>query len=140
MTGSLNSVTLLGNLGRDPEVRSMSDGTKVANLNLATTERWKDKQTGEKKEKTEWHRVTVWGPPAEIAERFCKKGNSILVQGQLETRKWTDQEGNERYTTEVVVRGFGGKLVLNGGSDGGGSSGGGNPERGHDDMDDEIPF
>ncbi|MGI9505238.1 MAG: single-stranded DNA-binding protein [Geminicoccaceae bacterium] len=143
MSGSLNAVTLLGNLGRDPEVRSVQSGDKVANLSLATSERWKDKNSGEQREKTEWHRVTIWGPAADIAERYLKKGERCLVQGQLETRKWQDQAGEDRYTTEVVVRGFGGRLVLLGD---GQSRGGGQEQQqgGQQDApvgdDDEIPF
>jgi single-strand DNA-binding protein len=103
MSGSVNKVILLGNLGRDPEVRRTGDGRAVANLSVATSENWKDKNTGERQEKTEWHRVVLWGPVAEVAEKYLKKGDSIYVEGRIETRKWTDKEGQERYTTEVVI-------------------------------------
>jgi single-strand DNA-binding protein len=155
MAGSVNKVILIGNLGRDPEVRTMQNGGKVANLNLATSESWRDKQSGEKKEKTEWHRVVIFGNLAEIAEKYLKKGSKVYVCGSLQTRKWTDQSGQEKYTTEVVLQGYGGELTMldargggGGGSgsgndwdsgsssSGGGSSGSGAPG----DMDDEIPF
>jgi single-strand DNA-binding protein len=103
MSGSVNKVILLGNLGRDPEVRRTGDSRAVANLSVATSENWKDKNTGERQEKTEWHRVVLWGPVAEVAEKYLKKGDSVYVEGRIETRKWTDKEGQERYTTEVVV-------------------------------------
>ena len=111
MAGSVNKVILIGNLGRDPEVRSMQNGGKVANLNIATSDSWKDKNTGERKEKTEWHRVVIFGNLADIAERYLKKGSKVYVCGQLQTRKWQDQSGQDRYTTEVVVNSIGGKLV-----------------------------
>lgn len=101
----LNEATLAGNLGRDPEVRTLNNGDKVANLALATSETWKDRETGERKERTEWHRVTVWGPLAGICEQYLRKGSKVLIRGRLETRKWQDQSGQDRYTTEVVLRG-----------------------------------
>lgn len=135
MSGSLNKVILVGNLGRDPEVRTMQSGDKVANLNIATSERWRDRE-GNNQEKTEWHRVVIFGKVAEIAERYLKKGSKVLIEGQLQTRKWTDQSGQDRYTTEVVVRGFGGNMTMldgPGGSGGGGGGGGygGGPDDGY---------
>ena len=112
MSGSLNKVMLIGNLGRDPEVRTMQDGKKVANLNLACSESWRDKSTGERKERTEWARVVIFGALAEIAEKYTKKGSKIYISGSMQTRNWTDKDGAEKYTTEVVVQGFGGELVL----------------------------
>lgn len=112
MSGSVNKVTLIGNLGKDPECRTMQNGSKVANLSLATSESWKDKSTGERKEKTEWHRVVIFGQLADVVERYTSKGSKIYVCGSLQTRKWTDQQGQEKYSTEVVVQGFGGELVL----------------------------
>ncbi len=133
MAGSVNKVILVGNLGRDPEIRKMQSGDSVANLSLATSESWNDRQTGEKKEKTEWHRVVIFGKLADIAERYLKKGSKIYVEGQLQTRKWQDQSGQDKYSTEVVLRGFGGTFVMldgrgegggGGGNQGGGSGGG----------------
>lgn len=112
MSGSVNKVILIGNLGKDPEVRTMQNGTKVANLSLATSESWKDKSTGERKEKSEWHRVVIFGNLADIAEKYCRKGSKVYVSGSLQTRKWTDQGGAEKYSTEVVLQGFGGELTL----------------------------
>ncbi len=112
MAGSINKVFLIGNLGRDPEVRTMSNGQKVANLSVATSEAWKDRQTGERRVRTEWHRVSVFGPVAEIVERYCRKGSKVHIDGALETRKWRDQAGRDRYTTEVVVRSLRGSLTL----------------------------
>ena len=112
MAGSLNRVELIGTLGRDPEIRSLQDGTKVANLSLATNERWTDKASGEKKERTEWHRVVIWGKLADIAERFLAKGLTCYVSGQLRTRKWTDQAGVEKFSTEVVLQGYSAELIL----------------------------
>lgn len=109
---SVNKVILVGNLGKDPEVRRMQSGDAVANLSIATSESWKDKSTGERREKTEWHRVVLFGKVAEIAEKYLSKGSKVYIEGQLETRKWTDQNGVEKYSTEVVVRGFGGKLTM----------------------------
>ncbi len=125
MAGSVNKVILIGNLGRDPEVRTLQNGNKVANLNLATSESWKDKSTGERKEKTEWHRVVIFGSLADIAEKYLKKGSKVYVSGSLQTRKWTDQSGAEKYTTEVVLQGFGGELTMLDGKGGGGGGGGG---------------
>lgn len=165
MAGSVNKVILIGNLGRDPEVRTMQNGNKVANLNIATSESWRDKASGERKEKTEWHRVVIFGNLAEIAEKYLKKGSKVYVCGSLQTRKWTDQSGQEKYTTEVVLQGYGGELTMLDGRSGGGSGGGGGMGDGGgsdwdsggssyggggssggggsappSDMDDEIPF
>lgn len=125
MAGSVNKVILIGNLGRDPEVRSFANGGKVCNLRIATSESWRDKQSGEKKERTEWHSVAILNENlARIAEQYLKKGSTVYIEGQLETRKWTDQQGQERYTTEVVLRPFRGELTLLGGRGDGGSGGG----------------
>ena len=116
----LNKCMFIGNLGRDPEIRHTQSGDAVANLSLATTERWKDKNSGEKRERTEWIRVVIFGPVAKIAEQYLRKGSKIFIEGGLQTRKWQDQSGNDKYTTEVVLSGFGGKLVmLDGKQDGG---------------------
>ncbi|MEW5728932.1 MAG: single-stranded DNA-binding protein [Pseudomonadota bacterium] len=124
MAGSVNKVILVGNLGRDPEVRTSQDGSKIVNLSIATSETWKDRATGERKEKTEWHRVVIFNPNlADVAERFLKKGSSVYVEGALQTRKWTDQQGVERYSTEVVIGRFKGELTLLGGREGGGGGG-----------------
>ena len=113
MAGSVNKVILVGNLGRDPEVRFGSDGLKIVSLSVATSESWKDKNTGERKEKTEWHRVVIFNERlADIAEKYLHKGSKIYLEGQLQTRKWTDQQGHERYTTEVVVSRVRGELTL----------------------------
>jgi len=112
MAGSVNKVILIGNLGKDPEVRTMQDGKKVANITLATSESWKDKNTGAKKESTEWHRVVIFGALADIAERYLKKGSKVYVSGQLQTRSWKDTNGADKYTTEVVLQGFGGELTM----------------------------
>jgi len=113
MAGSLNKVILVGNLGRDPEIRHTNDGTRVANLSLATSESWKDKATGERRDRTEWHRVAIFNENlAEIAEKYLRKGSKVLVEGQLQTRKWTDQTGAEKYTTEVVLSRFKGELTM----------------------------
>jgi single-strand DNA-binding protein len=126
MAGSVNKVIIVGNLGRDPEVRSFQNGGKVVNLNIATSETWRDKASGERKERTEWHRVSILSEPlAKIAEQYLKKGSKVYIEGQLETRKWQDQSGAEKYTTEVVLRPFTGNLTLLDGRDGGGSGGGG---------------
>lgn len=162
MAGSVNKVILIGNLGKDPEIRTMQSGSKLANLTIATSESWKDKATGERKEKTEWHRVVIFNEPlAKIAESYLKKGSKVYIEGQLETRKWTDNSGVEKYTTEVVLRPFRGELNMldsKGGS--GGSSfqdnsnddfemgaaqprkaaSGGGRSAPIDDMEDEIPF
>jgi single-strand DNA-binding protein len=127
MAGSLNKVMLIGNLGADPEIRSFQNGGKVVNLRLATSETWKDKQSGERREKTEWHSVAIFNEPVgRVAEQYLRKGSEVYIEGQLETRKWQDQSGNDRYSTEVVVRPFSGNMTLIGGrGDGGGSGGGG---------------
>ena len=126
MAGSVNKVMLIGNLGRDPEVRTFANGGKVVNLRLATSENWKDRNTGEKKERTEWHSVAIFNEPlGRIAEQYLRKGNTVYIEGQLETRKWQDQNGNDRYSTEVVVRPFSGNLTLLGGRGEGGGGGGG---------------
>lgn len=111
MAGSLNKVELIGNLGADPELRYLQNGGAVANLNIATSESWKDKTTGEKKEKTEWHRVVIFGKLAEIAGEYLRKGNKVFIEGSLQTRKWTDQQGVERYTTEINV-GMNGRMIM----------------------------
>lgn len=138
----LNRVILCGRLGADPESRSFPNGGKVVNLRVATSETWKDKNTGERKEKTEWHSVAIFNEGiAGVAERFLKKGSEVLVEGRLETRKWQDQSGNDRYTTEVVIRPFGGSLTLVGGR-GGGDQAGQQQERQRDTEPDasDIPF
>ncbi len=159
MAGSVNKVILVGNLGRDPEVRTFQNGGKVCNLRIATSERWRDRNTGENRERTEWHTVAIFSEPlVRIAEQYLRKGSSVYLEGQLETRKWQDQSGQDRYSTEVVLRPYKGELTLLGGrgegSGGGGSDrsygsddrgmqGGGNQDRGYggpSDMDDEIPF
>jgi len=108
----LNKVTLIGNIGADPEFRTFDNGDRVANLSLATSERWKDKNSGENKEKTEWHRVVVFGKLVEIIESYVKKGSKLYLEGQIETRSWEDQSGDKKYSTEIVLRGFGGKMVM----------------------------
>jgi single-strand DNA-binding protein len=131
MAGSVNKVILVGNLGRDPEVRSFPNGGKVVNLRIATSETWRDKASGERKEKTEWHSVAIFNENiAKIAEQYLRKGSTVYIEGQLETRKWQDQSGADRYTTEIVLRQFRGELTLLGGRDGGGSGGGGNYDDG----------
>ena len=166
MAGSVNKVTLIGNLGRDPEIRTTQDGTKVANLSLATSESWRDKTSGERREKTEWHRVVVFNDRlVDVIEKYLKKGATIYIEGALQTRKWTDQSGVEKYSTEVVLQGFNSNLtMLDGRSGGGGGSfgsddsgggdfGSGGPSGGaprravaagagarNSDMDDDIPF
>ena len=139
MAGSVNKVIIIGNLGRDPEVRTFQNGGKVVNLNIATSETWRDKASGERKERTEWHRVSILNENlAKVAEQYLKKGSKVYIEGQLETRKWQDQSGAEKYTTEVVLRPFRGELTLldgrDGGSSGGGGSGGGGGG-GYDDRD-----
>jgi single-strand DNA-binding protein len=127
MAGSVNKVIIIGNLGRDPEVRTFQNGGKVVNLNIATSETWRDKASGERKERTEWHRVSILNENlAKVAEQYLKKGSKVYLEGQLETRKWTDQAGVEKYSTEVVLRPFRGELTLLDGREGGsgGSSGG----------------
>ena len=126
MAGSVNKVILVGNLGRDPEIRSTQDGMRIANLNLATSESWRDKMSGERKEKTEWHRVVIFNERlTELAEKYLRKGSKIYVEGQLQTRKWTDQSGQEKYSTEVVLTRFRGELTMLDGAGGGAGRGGG---------------
>lgn len=118
---SVNKVILVGNLGADPEVRSMQNGSKVANLRIATSESWKDKASGERKERTEWHTVVIWNDGlVGVVERFLKKGSKVYIEGQLQTRKWQDQSGADRYSTEVVLQGYGGTLAMLDGAGGGG--------------------
>jgi len=150
---SLNQVTLIGNLGKDPEIRRLNNGDAVANFSIATSEKWTDKGSGEKRERTEWHRVVAWGKIAEIIEKYVKKGDKIMVQGKLQTRSW-EKDGHKNYTTEVVLQGFDAKMVmLSSKGDGGGRSEsssesryGGTTERGASalasefELDDEIPF
>ena len=151
MAGSVNKVILVGNLGRDPEIRQTKDGRPIANLSVATSETWKDRATGERREKTEWHRVVVFSEGlARIAEQYLKKGSKVYVEGQLQTRKWQDQSGQDRYSTEVVLQGFGAVLtMLDGRREGGGSSDYGSSDGGGFDdnrggqsfeLDDDIPF
>mgnify|MGYP001184383574 FL=1 len=164
MAGSVNKVILVGNLGRDPEVRSTQDGSKIVNLSLATSERWKDKNSGEQRERTEWHRIVIFNENlGRIAEQYLRKGSTCYIEGQLQTRKWTDQQGVEKYSTEVVLQRFRGELTLLGGraettssiSDSGGFGGGPTgydqtpsaggqagppPMRSENDIDDDIPF
>lgn len=126
MAGSLNKVMLIGNLGADPEIRSFNNGGKVANLRIATSETWKDRQTGERKEKTEWHTVAIFSEGlVSVVERFLKKGSKVFVEGKLQTRKWQDQNGQDRYSTEIVIQGLGGTLTMLDGAAGGGGMGGG---------------
>ncbi|MEC3860547.1 single-stranded DNA-binding protein [Mesobacterium sp. TK19101] len=138
MAGSVNKVILVGNLGRDPEVRTFQNGGKVCNLRIATSENWKDRNTGERRERTEWHSVAIFSEPlARIAEQYLRKGSKVYIEGQLETRKWQDQSGQDRYTTEIVLRPYRGELTLldgrsEGGSGGGGSFGGGSSGGGYD--------
>ena len=157
MAGSVNKVILIGNLGRDPEIRSTQDGTRVANLSIATSESWRDKSTGERREKTEWHRVVIFNDRiVDVAEKYLRKGSKVYLEGQLQTRKWTDQSGQEKYTTEVVLQRFRGELTMLDGRPGA-EAGGGYSEPSHDapshgpsgggrgpssggDLDDEIPF
>jgi len=125
MAGSVNKVIILGNLGADPEVRTFNNGGKVCNLRIATTENWRDKNTGEKREKTEWHSVAIFSEGlVRVAEQYLRKGSSVYIEGKLQTRKWQDQSGNDRYSTEVVLQGFDSKLVMLGGRNDGGSGGG----------------
>ena len=170
MAGSLNKVMLIGNLGADPEIRSFQNGGKVANLRIATSETWKDRNTGERQERTEWHTVAIFSEGLiNVVENYLKKGSKVYVEGQLQTRKWQDQQGNDRYSTEVVLRGYNGTLTmldgagggggggnrssgggygggLGGGGFGGGNQGGGSGGQGagggsnYDDLDDDIPF
>ncbi len=125
MAGSLNKVMLIGNLGADPEIRSFQNGGKVANLRIATSEQWKDKATGERKEKTEWHTVAIFSEGlVSVVERYLKKGSKVFVEGKLQTRKWQDQNGQDRYSTEIVIQGLGGTLTMLDGPAGGGAGGG----------------
>jgi single-strand DNA-binding protein len=163
MAGSVNKVILVGNLGRDPEIRSTQDGTRVANLSLATSESWRDKNSGERRERTEWHRVVVFNDRiVDVCEKYLKKGSKIYVEGALQTRKWTDQSGAEKYTTEIVLQKFRGELTMLDGRGGGGvgageseDAGGGFSDSGSSgpgrmgrapagaaggDLDDDIPF
>lgn len=153
MAGSVNRVILVGNLGADPEVKSFQNGGKIANLRIATSEDWKDRTTGEKRERTEWHQVTLNSDGlVSVAERFLRKGSKVYLEGKLQTRKWQDQSGNDRYSTEVVVGGFDGKLVMldgpkgepkqGAGSDTGssGTSQGGFGGSFGDDLEDDVPF
>jgi len=169
MAGSVNKVILVGNLGADPEVRRTQDGRPIVNLRIATSETWRDKATGERKEKTEWHRVVIFSEGlAKVAEQYLKKGSKVYLEGALQTRKWQDKDGQDRYSTEVVLQGFNSNLTMLDGRSGGGGSGGGDfggsddfgssgPSGGggqrrqpamaggggggrRDDMDDEIPF
>jgi single-strand DNA-binding protein len=149
MAGSVNKVILVGNLGRDPEVRRMTSGEPVVNLSVATSESWRDKASGERKERTEWHRVVIFNENlAKVAEQYLRKGSKVYLEGQLSTRKWTDKDGAEKYSTEVVLNRFRGELVMldaRGGVGGGAAvarSGSGEAPANFDrgDMDDEIPF
>jgi single-strand DNA-binding protein len=124
MAGSVNKVILVGNLGRDPEVRTMNDGSPVVNLSLATSENWRDKNTGERREKTEWHRVVIFNENlAKVAQNYLRKGSTIYIEGQLQTRKWQDQSGQEKYTTEIVLQRYRGELTMLGGRGDGGGGG-----------------
>jgi single-strand DNA-binding protein len=158
MAGSLNKVMLIGNLGRDPEIRTFQNGGKVCNLRIATSERWRDKNTGENREKTEWHSVAIFNEGlVRVCEQYLRKGSKVYIEGQLQTRKWQDQSGADKYSTEVVLQGFNGSMIMldgrgEGGSGGGGGGGGGysqdpmgggydsGPSGGSSDLDDEIPF
>ncbi len=125
MAGSLNKVMLIGNLGADPEIRSFQNGGRVANLRIATSETWKDRNTGERQERTEWHTVAIFSEGlVGVVERYLRKGSKVYIEGQLQTRKWQDQSGNDRYSTEVVIRGLGGTLTMLDGASGGGSGSG----------------
>ncbi|MBS0297722.1 MAG: single-stranded DNA-binding protein [Proteobacteria bacterium] len=157
MAGSVNKVILVGNLGRDPEVRTLNSGDRVANLRIATSESWRDKSTGERKEKTEWHQVVIFNDNlVKVAENYLRKGSTVYIEGSLQTRKWTDQQGVEKYSTEIVLQKFRGELTMLGGrGEGGGASQGGDdyssgfssgapakasgPKENFD-LDDEIPF
>ncbi|MDO6725513.1 single-stranded DNA-binding protein [Cognatishimia sp. 1_MG-2023] len=126
MAGSLNKVMLIGNLGRDPEVRSFQNGGKVCNLRIATSETWKDRNTGERRERTEWHSVAVFSEGlVRVCEQFLRKGSKVYIEGQLQTRKWQDQSGQDRYSTEIVLQGFGSTLTMLDGRGGEGGGGGG---------------
>jgi len=146
MSGSINKVILVGNLGRDPEVRTMQDGSIVVNLSIATGESWKDRSTGERKERTEWNRVVIFNETlAKVAQNYLKKGSTVYIEGQLQTRKWTDQSGQEKYTTEIVLQRYRGELTMLGGkgdtgSFNDGAQGGSDQGFGGGDLDDSIPF
>jgi single-strand DNA-binding protein len=160
MAGSVNKVILIGNLGRDPEVRSFQNGSKVCNLRIATSETWKDRNTGERREKTEWHSVSIFSEGlVRVCEQYLRKGSKVYIEGQLQTRKWQDQSGQDRYSTEVVLQGLGGTLTMLDGAQGGGnggqqqsqqggygggydsgSQGGGYGGQSSQQIDDEIPF
>jgi len=163
MAGSVNKVILVGNLGKDPEIRRTQDGRPIANLSIATSETWRDKATGERKEKTEWHRVVIFSEPlCKIVEQYLKKGAKVYIEGALQTRKWTDQSGVEKYSTEVVLQGFNSTLTMLEGRSGGGGGSFGSDDGGdfgssspassaprravaagggrNSDMDDDIPF
>ena len=147
MAGSVNKVILIGNLGRDPEVRSFQNGGKVCNLRIATSETWKDRNTGERREKTEWHSVAIFQEGlVRIAEQYLRKGSKVYIEGALQTRKWQDQSGQDKYSTEVVLQGYGGVMTMldgrgeGGGYGGGSSSGNTGGGGGRSDLDDEIPF
>jgi len=159
MAGSVNKVILIGNLGKDPEARSMNNGGEVVSFSLATSENWNDKASGERKEKTEWHNVVIFNENlGRIAKQYLRKGSSVYVEGQLQTRKWTDKDGHDKYTTEIVLQRFRGELTLLGSREGSGSSGGGSnwgEDRGSSpfgggaskgaaafdsDLDDDVPF
>lgn len=127
---SINKVTLIGRLGADPETKTFQNGDKVANIRIATSERWKDKNTGERQERTEWHSVAVFGPLADVVDRYTKKGDQIYLEGKLRTRKWQDQSGNDRYTTEVLLQGPTANLTLLGGNGGGNGNGNGGSDQG----------
>lgn len=134
MAGSVNKVILIGNLGRDPEVRTFQNGGKVVNLRIATSENWKDRNTGERRERTEWHSVAIFSEPlGRVAEQYLRKGSKVYIEGQLETRKWQDQQGNDRYSTEVVLRPYRSELtMLDGRGEGGGGNQGGSYSSGND--------
>ena len=126
MAGSINKVILVGNVGNDPEIRSFNNGGRVANLSIATSESWRDKQSGEKREKTEWHRVAIFQEGlVGVVERYVKKGTKLYIEGKLQTRKWQDRDGNDKYTTEIVLQGYGGNLTLLDSAGGGNRGGGG---------------
>ena len=149
MAGSVNKVILVGNLGKDPEIRTLNSGDRVCNLTLATSETWRDRNSGERKEKTEWHRVVIFNENlAKVAEQYLKKGSKVYLEGALQTRKYTDKDGSEKYSTEIVLQKFRGELVMLDGRDGGGerpamagaSDGGARSFQRGNDLDDEIPF
>jgi single-strand DNA-binding protein len=148
MAGSVNKVILVGNLGRDPEIRTTQSGQRVANLSVATSEQWRDKNSGERRERTEWHRVVIFNDNlCDVVEKYLRKGMKVYLEGQLQTRKWQDQSGQDRYTTEVVLQRFRGDLQMldrAGDGGGGGDYGGGGGNAGGlsagDDLDDDIPF